>query len=91
MRYLEAIFGTYLRGLLSIGSIRRAMFYGVGIGAVAGVILAIDTGYWPLILICCGVGVFLGISVGLIVRGVSIMRRRDESVDSDSQSEEERK
>jgi hypothetical protein len=91
MRYLEAIFGTYLRGLLTIGSIRRAMLYGIAVGVVAGVILAIDTGYWPLIFVCCGAGLTLGISVGLIARGVSIMRRRDECVESDRPSEEERK
>jgi len=36
MKYLEAIFGTYLRGLLAIGSIRRAMYYGIAVGAVGG-------------------------------------------------------
>ena len=78
MNYLEAIFGTYLRRLLAIGSIRRGMLYGIAVGAVAGVVVAVDTGHWPLILVGCGVGLTLGITVGLIVRGVSIMRRRDE-------------
>ena len=91
MKYLEAIFGTYLRGLLAIGSIRRAMYYGIGVGAVAGVTLALVKGHWALILVGCGVGLTLGISVGLIVRGVSIMRRRDECLESDCPSEEERK
>jgi hypothetical protein len=75
MRYLEAIFGTYLRGLLAIGSIRRAMYYGIAVGAVGGVVVAIVKGYWPVIFVGCGIGLVLGISVGLIVRGVSIIRR----------------
>ena len=78
MRYLEAIFGTYLRRLLAIGSIRRGMFYGIAVGAVAGVIVAVDTGYWPLIVVGCGTGLTVGITVGLVVRGVSVMRGWDE-------------
>ena len=57
---------------------KEQWLYGVAVGAVAGVILAIDTGYWPLIFVCGGIGLTLGITVGLIARGVSIMRRRDE-------------
>jgi hypothetical protein len=91
MRYLEAIFGTYLGRLLAIGSIRKAMWYGIGVGAVAGVTLALAKGHWALILVGCGIGLTLGISVGLVVRGVSIMRRRDESLESERLSEEERK
>jgi len=78
MRYLEAIFGTYLRRLLAIGGIRKAMYCGIGVGVVAGVTLALVEGHWALILVGCGAGLVLGISVGLIVRGVSIMRRGDE-------------
>jgi hypothetical protein len=75
MRYLEAIFGTYLRGLLAIGSIRKATYYGIGVGGVVGVIIALVKGYWPVIFIGCGVGLVLGITLGLIIKAVSTIRR----------------
>lgn len=76
MGYLGYIFGTALRRLLVIGSIRKAMYYGIAVGAVVGVMVALVKGYWPLVFVGCGVGFVLGMTLGLIIRAVSITRGR---------------
>jgi len=76
MGYLGYIFATALRRLLAIGSIRKAMYCGVAVGGVVGVVIALVEGHWPLIFVGCGVGFGLGISSGLIIRAVSIIRGR---------------
>ena len=76
MGYLGYIFATALRRLLAIGSIRKAMYYGIAVGGVVGVIIALIKGYWPLIFVGCGVGFVLGVTLGLIIRAVGIMRGR---------------
>jgi hypothetical protein len=73
--YLWAI---ALRRLLVIKSIRKTIYYGIGIGAVVGLIIALVQGYWQVILIGCGIGFVLGVTLGLIIRAISIMRRSDQ-------------
>jgi len=73
--YLWAI---VLHRLLVIKSIRKTIYYGIGIGAVVGLIIAVVEGYWQVILIGCGIGLILGITLGLIIRAVSILRRSDQ-------------
>ena len=73
--YLWAI---VLRRLLVIKSIRKAIYYGIGIGAVAGLIIALVEGYWQAILAGCGIGLILGVTSGLIIRAVRLMRRSDQ-------------
>jgi hypothetical protein len=64
-----------LHRLLPIRSMRKWIYGGIVVGVVAGEIIALVKGYWPVILIGFGVGSVLGVTLGLIVRGVSIMRR----------------
>jgi hypothetical protein len=73
--YLWAI---ALRRLLVIKSIRKAIYYGIGIGVVVGLIIAVVEGYWQAILAGCGIGFVLGVTLGLIIRAVRIMRRSDQ-------------
>jgi len=77
MRYIGFIGVRALRNLLVIRSVRKAIYYGIGIGAVVGLIIAVVEGYWQVILIGFGIGLILGITLGLIIRAVSIMRRGD--------------
>ena len=78
MRYIGFIGARALRNLLVIRSVRKAIYYGIGIGAVVGLIIAVVEGYWQAILAGCGIGLILGVTLGLIVRAVSIMRRSDQ-------------
>jgi hypothetical protein len=78
MGYLGYVFATALRRLLAIGSIRKAMYYGIAVGGVVGVTIALVEGHWPLIFIGCGVGLVLGVALGLIIRAIGIMRGRDQ-------------
>jgi hypothetical protein len=78
MGYLGYVFATALRRLLAIGSIRKAMYYGIAVGGVVGVTIALVKGYWPLIFVGCGVGSVLGVVLGLIIRAIGIMRGRDQ-------------
>jgi hypothetical protein len=73
--YLWAI---ALRRLLVIRSIRKAIYYGIGIGAVVGIVIAVVEGHWQMILLGCGIGIVLGVTSGLIIRAVSIMKRSDQ-------------
>jgi hypothetical protein len=75
MGYMGFIWARVLRNLLVIKSIRKAIYYGIGIGAVVGLIIAVVEGYWQLILLGCGIGLVIGVTLGLIIRAVSIMRR----------------
>lgn len=67
-----------LRRLLPIRSIRKAIYYGMGVGTVVGLIIALVLGYWPVILIGYGIGTVLGVTLGLTVRGIRIIRRGSE-------------
>ena len=77
MRYIGFIGAIALRNLLVIRSVRKAIYYGIGIGAAVGLIIAVVEGYWHAILAGCGIGFILGVTSGLIVRAVSIMRSSD--------------
>jgi putative Ca2+/H+ antiporter (TMEM165/GDT1 family) len=80
-----------LRRLLAIRSIRKAIYCGMAVGTIVGLIVALVVGHWAVILVGWGIGTVLGVSLGLIIRGVGIMRRGDEGVESEHSSEEERK
>ena len=75
MGYLGYVWAIVLRRLLAIRRIRKAIYSGIAVGAVVGLIIALVRGYWPLIFIGCGVGFVLGTTLGLIIRAISITRR----------------
>ena len=72
------LWGIALRRLLPIRSIRRAIYCGIAVGTAVGLIIALVLGYWPVILIGCGIGSVLGVTLGLTIRAVRIMRSTDE-------------
>lgn len=76
MRYLGYLWAIALGRLLAIRGIRKWIYGGIVVGGVVGVIIALVKGYWPLILVGGGVGFVLGISLGLTIRAVSIIRGR---------------
>ena len=75
MGYLGYLWAIALRRLLPIRKIRKWIYGGIVVGALVGVIIALVTGYWQVVLIGCGVGFVVGITLGLVVRAVSIVRR----------------
>jgi len=76
MRYIGYLWAIVLGRLLSIRSIRKWIYGGIVVGGVVGVIIALVKGYWPVIFVGAGVGFVLGISLGLIIRAVGIIRGR---------------
>lgn len=74
---LGYVWARVLRGLLAIGEIRKAILGGIAVGAVVGLIIALVKGYWPLILVSCGVGSVAGTTFGLIIRFIRITSRRN--------------
>jgi ElaB/YqjD/DUF883 family membrane-anchored ribosome-binding protein len=72
------IWAGVLGNLLVIRSVRKAIFYGIGIGAVVGLVIAIVERHWQIILIGCGIGLVLGVTLVLIIRAVSIMKHSDQ-------------
>ena len=76
MGYIGYIWARIIRGLFVLPEVRKATLGGVAVGALVGIIIALIKGDWHLILIGCGVGFLAGIVLGLIIKAVSMSRRR---------------